>query len=301
MGGFYPFPGVAVAGQAVVCSCSAFLALCGCAAGFRPPRRRPSYLSLRVQRKVTERKDTPIDPSFGHPVLRAREPMPGFADSTSCAATNTRTSVSASLRADPSPAHRVSRGPGKAARILRARSRAARVKTGAHRCPEISVRHRRACSCYCICGQEGRCCCGAPLGAAGGGRFRRGAAASGGTDAADRSAGTRMCRRAGPNAARVPEGHDARRARPPGGPFLGYFLWTSKESDSHAARRAKPRDQPTKGEKSRTALQECNERKPQSRCRSLQSAPTRFRHAPKTREPGYPPSEPQQNQCASAD
>ncbi len=80
--------------------------------------RRPSHFLLLVQEKVTKEKDTPVGPPFGHPVLRVREPVPGFADDTSCVATNTRTSVSASLRADPSPSHRASRGPVKAAAIL---------------------------------------------------------------------------------------------------------------------------------------------------------------------------------------
>ncbi len=61
---------------------------------------------LLAQEKVTKEKGTPGGPPCGHPVLRVREPVPGFADRTSCAVTSTRTSVSASLRADPSPSHR---------------------------------------------------------------------------------------------------------------------------------------------------------------------------------------------------
>ncbi len=95
-------------------SCSAFLASGRCVAGVSTASRRPSHFLLRAQEKVTKEKDTPGGPPCGHPVLRVREPVPGFADGTSCAATNTRTSLSASLRADPSPAHRASRGPGKA-------------------------------------------------------------------------------------------------------------------------------------------------------------------------------------------
>ncbi len=58
---------------------------------------------------------------------------------------------------------------------------------------------------------------------------------------------------ANPGAGSRTGGQDARRAGRLGCPFFGYFLWTSKESNSGAARRTKPRGKAANGEKSRTA------------------------------------------------
>ncbi len=148
------------------------------------------------------------------------------------------------------------------------------------------------CSCG-FCGQDGRCFQGAPLGAAGGGRSSRGVAASGGTDAADPVAGTRICPRPDPSAARVPGGQDASRARPPRCLFFGYFLWTSKESDSAAAEAGETSRQDNQGRekpdrlKTRTARKK-RKKRPRPRCRPppfIGSTPIRSREDLETWQP----------------
>ena len=83
-------------------------------------------------------------------------------------------------------------------------------------------------------GQDARALMG-PRGLAGGGRNRRAAGAIGRKDAADRSDGTRMCRRAGPNASREPDGRMPIRQAVRGVLLFGHFLLDKQEKVTRAA------------------------------------------------------------------
>jgi hypothetical protein len=169
---------------------------------FRRPFGPPSHLSLLAQRKVTERKGTPMERPPGILPCGCASVGWGLLTAPPCAGSKRARVVRAPLRADP-PARRRSIGaplsglPGRQSQ---------------------SVAMLSICSCSCFCGHDGR-----PMGPLGRGETATDSPKGRAQDARVFFASAWMRCRKTPATARAPGGQDARKARPRGAFSLGYL------------------------------------------------------------------------------
>jgi hypothetical protein len=171
---------------------------------FRRPFGPPSHLSLLAQRKVTERKGTPMERPPGFLPFGCASVGWGLLTAPPCAGSKRARVVRAPLRADP-PNRRRSIGaplsglPGRQSQSVVPRSFCSR-------------------SCSCFCGHDGR-----PMGPLGRGETATDSPKGRAHDARVFFASARMRCRKTPATARAPGGQDARKARPRGAFSLGYL------------------------------------------------------------------------------
>jgi hypothetical protein len=174
--------------------------------GFRRPFGPTSYLSLLAQRKVTERKGTPMERPPGLLPYGCASVGWGLLTAPPCAGSKRARVVRAPLRADPPNRRRsigapVSGLPGRQSQSVATCSSCACF-----------------CSCFCSCGHDGR-----PMGPLGRGEAATDSPKGRAHDARVFFASAWMRCRKTPATARAPGGQDARKARPRGAFSLGYL------------------------------------------------------------------------------